>query len=273
MNWINYLKFNEGVIPASILKAINLLFTDGESFGQSFLIGDEKYPIYGQMLSLISNSDVIANLPDFKESKIPLATMFQLTKINTPGFVYAWLTLNGFKIPLDAYSLKDLLIIREWLLYFGYFGSMKDLERNIMIGVQNSELLDSEERTLVEKMFEQKLKPFLNFENHLDSIDLEVTSDLLEILGKKLNISRDLDIDIGLRFFADGHTGSLINLLNKIKSLDEYKIKLANYVFDNLVKGIKQSSSGFYVQNRYNELLALGKILNRKVLPLEEYVR
>lgn len=270
MEWTKYIKLKEGAVSVNTLKAINLLLTQGESFGQSFLIGVQKYLIYGQMLPLISNSDLIANLPDIKESDVPLATMFEFTDTNLPGFVYAWIRMNNFKIPLSQYNLKDLLIIREWLLYFGYSESIKYLEDNIVSKIEDYKELDLEESTLAEKMFNQKLKQFLNLESKLDD-DMETAGWHLKSLSKKINISDELSEYIELKFTADINTKWFVNKLREHQPLDELRMKIANYLYDKLIRRIKRAGGEFYKMDQYENLVTLGKILNRKVLPFDEY--
>ena len=117
-NFLVYLKLQ--VLDANKLKAISLLLTNNlaKLIGIPFIIGADGLVIYGQLPIMISKSELIAST-DFKDITFK---NIKLTETDLPAFVHVWLMINGlidWKYMKENYNLKDLLLIREWIAYFG----------------------------------------------------------------------------------------------------------------------------------------------------------
>lgn len=266
MNWIKYLKET-----SSIQKPIELLLSDAKGLAFPFLIGTDKYSIYGDKIAMMITSNLIANLPNLNADVIELATMFELTETNIPGFVYAWLMLNKFTLDRSLYSFKDLLIVREWLLYFGYSESLSGLIDDIVRLMPEVKSIDEDERTLLDKMFNQMIGSYLNIDNPLDYIDLDSYHRVLSELGVILNVPQEVKSNIELRGTSILAPRLFVEKLKPKDQLTDYEMELANNSFDSIVGDLSEDSD--YSRRMYGVLVDLGKLIGKDVLVYDEYLK
>lgn len=108
----------------------SLLSPEGKYLGFPFEIGDDssKLIIYGSPATIKSRTTLLDALPLEELTKIPrLATIYEITSVNLPGFMIVWMYLNGlFEDHVDynpftgsEYTILDYLIALEWYDYFG----------------------------------------------------------------------------------------------------------------------------------------------------------
>lgn len=148
---------------SNIIKAIDLIFSPSAKYNaREFLIGTQKQKFYGQPIIMSIYSELISTLPLNNSDPIELATHIDLTEDNIKGFVIVWLLMNGL-YPWDVAdnTLKNLLIIIEWMNYFGYNDRKKvdELENQIRdFAGDETKDLDEVTRTLLEKRYNNALK-------------------------------------------------------------------------------------------------------------------
>lgn len=121
---MEYLKISEEELTeySNTIKSINALFSPNAKYvAKTFIVGTQKQTFYGNPTIMIGYSDLLSSILDWSENVIPLATNIELTDDNIRGFVVVWLMMNNlFPFTFYEYDINDLLIIAEWIDYFGY---------------------------------------------------------------------------------------------------------------------------------------------------------
>lgn len=142
------------------VKAIDLLFTQGKYTAKTFLIGTQKQIFYGQPSTMTINSTLISTIPDWKED-VTLATHITLTDENLKGFIVVWLLINDlYPWEIEQHnSFKDVLVIIEWMNYFGYDKNVVNIwEHYIRDHHNNPPELDDTSKELIEKRYNKALE-------------------------------------------------------------------------------------------------------------------
>lgn len=109
-------------------KSIEYLLDNSiaSKFATPFIIGSNKVTIYGFPLIMRAKSPVLEKIAwqEFLTPRgVQLASTFELSKENAPGFVIVWAYLNGLinadtVVDLKEYSFDDLMHMLEWVKYF-----------------------------------------------------------------------------------------------------------------------------------------------------------
>lgn len=216
-------------------ESIKFLFSPEAKYVASpFLVGTQKQVFYGMPIMMISNSELIKSIPDWSKQPIEVATAFTLTETNTPGFVVVWLLMNDlFPFDFDRYTTKDLLIIWQWMNYFGY--TNKDKIYQVLSKIEYKwnddeiKLLMKNLITYLESICESDPTSnfgiwacgrILSFKIHfLDNYTSADEDYLMEAYGFKGNIAKDI--------------GDFVEVVGEIividKSLPKHKYKIRGY--------------------------------------------
>lgn len=153
---MSIIKLDSKTQSKAIAAGESLLSDEGKYLGFSFEVGSNRLLIYGSPVNIKERTDLLNELPLEELSKTPrLGTIFEITDITKPGFVLAWMFMNGLinyeNLYGNSYSLYDNLIALNWLDYFGvskddgfYMTLQKpiqDLDVNTKLDTATKELL------------------------------------------------------------------------------------------------------------------------------------
>lgn len=244
-------------------KQIQLLFSPQAKYmAASFLIGTQKQLFYGQPIVMSKTSELIATIPDWSKQPIELASGFTLTETNIKGFLMVWLLMNDLIDTIyrtyNEYTLKDLLIILEWMNYFNYTGSTFDLFLALENRLKNKDIkLDDETRILLEKFSGAQLKICLATPSTLEGKNSCKMAYLSTVkLGHTIDdemklISMYSDPDNFVKYLSD-------------HPLSDLEKKWANILFDFLVYA-ERTGRGYDRATAYNLLEKLKPIVGRGV--------
>lgn len=169
----------------------SILFSpQGKYYGFPFEIGSNKLIIYGNPSVIKMKCSILDVLPDEELINTPrLATQFELTDTNLPGFSIAWLYLNGIievTSENSEYSLLDYLIALEWLEYFNIFNddnfyelSMTNVNKIININAKYDENVS---KLLHNRMLKGKFIPIVT------GIILDIDPDKYPLLDQFMKV-------------------------------------------------------------------------------------
>lgn len=128
-----------------------------------FTIGSNEIIFYGIPILLYVKCPLLQVLPIEELTKDPkLGTNIELTDENLPGLVYIWLYMNGLVLlphidssmeALGPYSVLDLLIMLEWVDYFGTQDIDEDINSELYSRIARGEQLVSDAKILLEKRY------------------------------------------------------------------------------------------------------------------------
>ena len=258
------------------MQSIHKLLTpsDAKYFASPFEVGTDKVLVYGQVLSMAARSELISTIPATTDI-IPVATSITLTEINLPAFVYVWLMMNGLTIWTnhrgeDLFSLKDLLLIQEWIAYFGIDTNTEeinimqyDIDHKIQERFNAKQVFDDEEKALISKIFKTRLNVCLNSENRTEAGD---ACGRLKPLADALGIDLNANEEYKLASVNYQNPTTLMNVLTGLKAtrpLTPIELKWGNKAFDSIIESIRLSTNDWVKGDYYRRLEQLGPIIGR----------
>lgn len=215
-------------------ESINILFSDSaKHIAKPFLIGSQKQIFYGHPAIMIPNSDLIKTIPDWS-GDIELATSIELTEDNTKEFMVVWLLMNNLYPFGFRGTLKNYLVISEWINYFGYNDQIRMNDIHIGIGfLLNGKIsnIDPITKTLLEKRYNRALK--ICSENPLTEIGKVNCSDVhtyalaLGVDSEQLSLETKL-----MNWYGDGNLKEFVGLLGRSSELNDTEKKWINILLD-----------------------------------------